>query len=374
MAICMKDVNMVMEKFRRFDADNSGSITERELTAVLMELQPRRFDADSVHSMFDVIDTDDDGLVCIEEFTAWIFGGSRSVFQLAAESLEKAVSDLRDLALICESGEQKFLLQVKFPAVLSFKDWCAHHKDYYKGLEEPVYEERDTEYCGDMLTKKELVRKALDDSEVREWQKQQHTAYCLQHAADIAAHPFTLREVSFQEAAGNWSKLADLASELVRFVRDGGAIPKGLHEKLLGSRSCLNSWKSKAKKQKGGYLVTEERPGCEREAVYILDDSDMMNAKVSKLKGVRWQPAILATKDGTGAWTLPLNDSQKNFDLIKPAALASCCLDLNQEIDAVLAVLRAPSDKPPEELRSVPREDYVPASLHPRNFPPDRKN
>merc|ERR1712014_338006 len=93
-----------------------------------------------------------------------------------------------------------------------------------------------------------------------------------------------------------------------------------------GRQSLVASWKAKASSSPGGFLITKERPeqSTAREAVYTVIKADQRTAHVGVLKGVKWQPKLLATSDGAGGWTLPMNEAQKHFDLLKPARVAAC--------------------------------------------------
>jgi hypothetical protein len=144
-----------------------------------------------------------------------------------------------------------------------------------------------------------------------------------------------------------------MATELLTFVRKGGAIPKAYEERLMGPRSLVGSWKNSVSKYRGGYLITKAKPGAVREAVYVIGVKNVLDVNVGVLPGCKFRPDLLAKKDPkTGGHTLPLNESQKPFDLMKPGQIASCCQDLTNEMQEAITMLESPTSKDKEGTKS----------------------
>jgi len=80
-----KQANLIMGVFRQWDTDGSGSITRKELKKVMRSLMGRMSEED-IDVLMDEADTNRNGLIDLEEFTAWLM-------KPAKESTGKAIFD-----------------------------------------------------------------------------------------------------------------------------------------------------------------------------------------------------------------------------------------------------------------------------------------
>jgi len=62
----------VLEAFKRFDADGSGSVSREELSSILKTLDDT-FDDEAIDGLLVLADASGDGELQIEEFLRWIF-------------------------------------------------------------------------------------------------------------------------------------------------------------------------------------------------------------------------------------------------------------------------------------------------------------
>lgn len=66
-------IQSIVDAFSTWDSDGDGTITSEELGSILKKLNPR-FTEVTVGRMMDEIDTNDDGVIDIHEFIAWLNG------------------------------------------------------------------------------------------------------------------------------------------------------------------------------------------------------------------------------------------------------------------------------------------------------------
>jgi len=332
MASSQQQQELILEQFQMFDIDGGGFITPSELSSILKTLNGEAFSDDKVEIMFNAMDASGDGRVTIKEFIAWLWGGSAEVVQLAQEDLAKELSSLQAFTdQYAQDTSAKFLGKVPRPPAVSFQEFCEQHKLTY---EELLHDEvEDEEYCGRYETK--VVRSALSNHEVGKRKENDFAEYIKSEKALLKSQPMVLMPVSFTEYKPGERTAGEciaLAEDLMRFMTKGGFVPSGLEQHLLARTSLVDAWKTQAAKYQGALLLPQAGPGRNREAVYKLLSVDNKSAYVGKLPGVKWKPPLLAESDGNGGWTLPLNDAQKHFDLMKPSQLSRCANNLAREL------------------------------------------
>jgi len=83
----------VVQAFRLFDADDSGTITEDELREVLLTLDPGQWTEDNITQLFKEIDVDSDLQIQYEEFCDWIFGDDASDWEDMKDELLQDEAD-----------------------------------------------------------------------------------------------------------------------------------------------------------------------------------------------------------------------------------------------------------------------------------------
>lgn len=70
---CEESQARVLELFMQWDSDNSGGITEAELSDILTKLNPAAFASSQITKIFEAADTSKDGKIDYKEFIAWLF-------------------------------------------------------------------------------------------------------------------------------------------------------------------------------------------------------------------------------------------------------------------------------------------------------------
>jgi len=327
-----KEKDAVLDQFRRFDTNNDGAIAKTELVQVLLGLNPN-FTADQMDALFDEIDENHDGKVSVQEFMTWIFGGSAASVEVSTQGLIKALEAMSKL-IDKHAGDEEatFLAKVPFPEAMDFKVYCKKFEAKYDELH------------------KEAAKNKLGgqpEAQVQAAQKKDFADYTEKYNLDAEAAKggkCVLQKMKVAEREGGWNKVNKLASngaDVVKFISKGGAIPKAFEERLLGPRCLVSSWKHGATKGifAGGYLVTKQKPGAIREAVYVLGAIRSLDCSVTVLPGVKYKPELVAEKDSKGGHTLQLNAAQKPFDLLKPNQIAQLCVELTNEMDMVISML-----------------------------------
>jgi len=212
---------------------------------------------------------------------------------------------------------------------------------------------------------KELGCDHIDEPRIATKRKEEYAEYCKQYDQDLKDCTMMLKKISFKEVPGGFSgarkKIAQ-AEELMKFLEKGGAIPKDFQEAFMGGRGLLPNWKAQISKNLFGFLVTKEKPGAVREAVYkvVAADEKCSKLSVAKLAGVKFQPNMLATSNGEGGWQLPLTgEAQKAFDLIKPGQMAATAMHIDSEIEKLVETLESPANQePPAKLNHMRRSPF----------------
>jgi len=74
--------------FTRFDLNRNGTIEVDELATVFQVLAPRQWSEKAIKRLFDGMDLDEDGKICLDEFIEWIFDGGTNSFKGALEIAE----------------------------------------------------------------------------------------------------------------------------------------------------------------------------------------------------------------------------------------------------------------------------------------------
>lgn len=334
---------VILAEFRKFDADGDGGISEEEMTTVLKALNGENFTDDNAARLFSEIDVNNDGRVSVKEFVAWVCGGSGEVLQFAQTDLANSHATLQALVQKYTQDESaKFWTSMPrdYGEQKHYTKWIKQIGDRYERLLHEATES--IEYCGEMIEKD-----VLSDDEVK---KQKQTDF-LKYLDDFAIGGNEIRTpLSLSEYAENaQDKFAALsacsaqAQKLLHFMKQGGCIPEGLEEQLLGR--LVTSWKNKAASSPGGFLVAKTQSNDhtrEREAVYTILKANPRDVYVGVLNGVKWRPTLLAKADSTGARTLPINEAQRHFDLLNPARLAACAMDLERKSNEIIAMLSKP--------------------------------
>ena len=82
----------VLEAFKRFDADGSGSVSREELSSILKTLDDT-FDDEAIDRLLVLADASGDGELQIEEFLRWIFVEDQGSLGAAA------ISGVHDITL-----------------------------------------------------------------------------------------------------------------------------------------------------------------------------------------------------------------------------------------------------------------------------------
>lgn len=345
MAASKEQLRQVMVKFRSFDTDGDGNITPQELEKVLGSLNPEKFNATTVGHIFGAMDANKDGQVSGEEFVAWTFGATADVARVVSEDLVVSVKRLKELLEKHGESEDKWWYSVnKDPKPMSMPDWSKNKTERFKTL------------------MKELGCDDLNEERIKTVRTQEYAQYCKDYEADLKACSQMLSPITFKEYPGGLAgakKKIQHAEALMNFVEKGGVIPKAFEEQFLGSRCLMGNWKVHISKNLFGFLVTKAKPGAEREAVYKVIAADEKTSKltVAKLSGVKWQPAMLATDDKMGGWTLPLTgEAQKVFDLLKPGQMSATAMHIDSEIEKMVQTLESPANKPPPDfIKDLPR-------------------
>lgn len=68
----------VVQAFGRFDTNNDGLVHMNEMKTVLFKLDPKAWTDETVSTLFQSLDLDQDGKISTKEFVDWIFQGSAS--------------------------------------------------------------------------------------------------------------------------------------------------------------------------------------------------------------------------------------------------------------------------------------------------------
>jgi Ca2+-binding EF-hand superfamily protein len=85
------DAKQIKNIFNQFDKDSNGTISEDELTTVLMELNPS-FTIVQCHQLFDQIDKNHDHSLFYEEFVDWLNGKDSSGYAAHGRLVAKHVN------------------------------------------------------------------------------------------------------------------------------------------------------------------------------------------------------------------------------------------------------------------------------------------